>query len=125
MQEYVLLGKGKNIHRIERSKWEAHLHPSKEHLHDRFGFMTYTHHRVRNYIVRTLPIFGKPIPPESISSDLNLSIQNVKNTLRDLELNLFFLNRNMKDEVCWAYPVTVEPTPHQLTFDTGSLCFAA
>ena len=45
--------------------------------------------------------------------------------LDDLENNLFFLVRNEQGEISWAFPVTVEETPHKLTFSTGEKLNAA
>jgi hypothetical protein len=49
----------------------------------------------------------------------------VKGILDELERNLFFLVRNAQGAVSWAYPVTVEPTPHQLRFHSGERLYAA
>ncbi|MDR3577019.1 MAG: hypothetical protein P4L50_24400, partial [Anaerolineaceae bacterium] len=38
---------------------------------------------------------------------------------------LFFLVRNEQAAVTWAYPVTVEPTPHRLKFNSGEQLYAA
>jgi hypothetical protein len=45
--------------------------------------------------------------------------------LDDLEKHMTFLFRNQAGEVVWAYPVTVEKTPHRVTFDTGETIYAA
>ena len=36
-----------------------------------------------------------------------------------------FLFRNSQGAVTWAYPVTVEPTPHRVAFSTGEEVYAA
>jgi hypothetical protein len=36
-----------------------------------------------------------------------------------------FVCRNAQGAVVWAYPVTVEPTPHRATFSTGEELYAA
>lgn len=36
-----------------------------------------------------------------------------------------FLFRNSEGEVTWAYPVTVEKTPHSVTFGTGERIYTA
>jgi hypothetical protein len=38
---------------------------------------------------------------------------------------LTFLYRGDGRNVDWAYPVTVEQTPHRVTFDNGERFFAA
>jgi hypothetical protein len=45
--------------------------------------------------------------------------------LQDLERRLTFLWRNSDGQVIWAYPVTVETTPHAVTFHTGEQLYAA
>ena len=60
-----------------------------------------------------------------VANKLNLSISRVKAILDDLEKRMTFLFRNKKGEVVWAYPVTVDQTPHHLTFSTGEQLYAA
>ena len=45
--------------------------------------------------------------------------------LAELERRLFFLVRNRVGEVSWAFPVTAEVTPHQLTFPSGERRYGA
>jgi hypothetical protein len=47
------------------------------------------------------------------------------NLLDDLEKHLFFLVRNARGDVSWAFPVTSDPTPHRLRFSTGERIFGA
>jgi hypothetical protein len=42
-----------------------------------------------------------------------------------LEQHLTFLFRNKQGSVVWAYPVTVDPTPHRVTFNTDEQINAA
>jgi hypothetical protein len=51
--------------------------------------------------------------------------EKVVHILNDLEKHMNFLFRNRQGEVTWAYPVTVEKTPHHLTFSTGEQIYAA
>ena len=87
--------------------------------------MTSEHHRVRDYVVRELPRFKKPIPPEKISQDLGINLARVIPLLDELEKHLTFLFRNPAGAVVWAYPVTAEPTPHRVTFSSGETIYAA
>jgi hypothetical protein len=89
------------------------------------AFMTAEHHLVRNYVVRTLPAFGKPLSPERIAAALELAVDRVVDILGDLERRLTFIFRDEQGAVAWAYPVTVERTPHRLTFSTGEQIYAA
>ena len=87
--------------------------------------MTTDHHRIRDFVVREMPRFAKPIPPETIAQSLNMKLGQVVSILDELEKNLTFLFRNEAGAVTWAYPVTVEQTPHRITFNTGEQIYAA
>ena len=76
-------------------------------------------------LVRELPRVGKPMAPESVASELDLSPDRVNAILDDLEKHMTFLFRNEEGAVVWAYPVTVEKTPHHLAFNTGEQLYAA
>jgi hypothetical protein len=71
------------------------------------------------------PSDRKPIPPALISAELNMSLSKTIEILDELERNLFFLVRNDQGEISWAFPVTVDKTPHHLTFSTGERLNAA
>jgi hypothetical protein len=63
--------------------------------------------------------------PEFISQSLKLPLVQVNTILDELERNLFFLVRNSQGAVTWAFPFTVEKTPHHLTFSTGEQLYSA
>ena len=89
------------------------------------GFMTPDHRAVHHFVVRELPKIGKPLSPGLIAANLGLPQGKVVLILGDLEKHMTFLFRNGQGEVTWAYPVTVEKTPHHLTFSTGEQVYAA
>jgi hypothetical protein len=76
-------------------------------------------------VVRELPRNGMPLSAEFISGEVGFSADRVKTALDYLEKRLTFLYRNRKGEVVWAYPVTVDKTPHKITFNTGEKLYAA
>ena len=125
MGETVLLGRGRQISQIPREMWEQHLAQVPAHSGDRLSFMSEEHHRVRCFVVRELPLSGKAIAPEEISAALHLPRAQVEVILDELETKLFFLVRNERGAAAWAYPVTVEPTPHHLSFSSGERLYAA
>lgn len=125
MAESVLLGRGKQITPIPRSTWEGHLSQAPDHSRKRLAFMTEAHHQVRYFVVRELPRYGRPIPPSNIAQGLGMPGERVARILDELERNLFFLVRNEKGEVAWAFPVTAESTPHRVSFSSGERLFAA
>ena len=92
---------------------------------DDLAFMTPRHHAVRNFVVRELPRHGGPLSPTQIARSLRLDAKVVTDLLADLEKHLFFLVRNTRGEVSWAFPVTTDPTPHSLGFSTGERIFGA
>jgi hypothetical protein len=91
----------------------------------KLDFMSEQHHRVRDFAVTELPRVGKPLTPELIARELDLPQARVVELLRDLERHMTFLFRNQEGAVTWAYPVTVDETPHHLTFSTGERLNAA
>jgi hypothetical protein len=87
--------------------------------------MSREHHLIRRFVVKELPRAGNPLKPELISQRLKLPVGRVDDILDELERNLFFLVRNSQGAVTWAYPVTVEKTPHGLVFSTGERLYGA
>ena len=125
MREMVWIGQERQIVEIPRLEWERGLAGKKKDIEARIAFMTEDHHRVRNFVVMKIPDQGKPLSPEFINRQLNMPLAKVNSILGDLERNLTFLVRNEKGEVVWAYPVTVDQTPHQVTLNTGEQFYAA
>jgi hypothetical protein len=125
MSETILFGQGRHYTAIPRHKWEEHLSQVPGHDDPRHAFMTPTHHQVRNFVVRELPPLGQPMPPAFIAQHLGLSLERLVPVLDDLEQHLFFLVRDGRGAVVWAYPVTVAQTPHALAFSTGERLYAA
>jgi hypothetical protein len=123
--EQILLGRGRHLIKFPRQAWEGHLAEAPQHHQTKLSFMSETHHRIRYFVVRELPAIGEPIAPEFIAQKLSLPLTQVEIILDELERNLFFLVRNVQGAVSWAFPVTVDPTPHHLTFSTGEQVYAA
>ena len=125
MSETVLTGHGGKIVGRPQTLWERELGQVPEKLQARLAFMSDDHHRVRYYAVEQLARRGEPISPSRIAEDLDLPRARTAAILEELEKNLFFLVRNDNGDVSWAFPVTVEPTPHRLVFSTGERLFGA
>ena len=81
--------------------------------------------RVHHFVVRELPRYGEPMPPELVSDGLSIPLEEVIEILDELERRLIFLFRPGGRDVVWAYPVTAEPTPHRLEFSSGERLWAA
>jgi hypothetical protein len=86
--------------------------------------MTDRHVRVREYVVREMRE-NLELTPGRISTALDLPVSVVNDLLADLERNLFFLVRDENGAVTWAFPVTIEPTRHQLRFSQGERIYGA
>jgi len=125
MEDNILLGRDKDIHEVPATMWKQHLVQAPQSGQKRLSFMTEAHHQVRYFAVRELVNTQKPIQPEYISDTLKMPIDQVQIILDELERKLFFLVRNEQNEVVWAYPVTVEPTPHRLVFNSGESLYGA
>jgi hypothetical protein len=87
--------------------------------------MSEEHQRVREFVVKELPRVAEPLSPGTIAERLNLPKGRVVRLLDDLERHMTFLFRNDLGFVTWAYPVTVEQTPHHMSFSTGERVDAA
>lgn len=125
MSGTVLIGRGHEIMEMPQKDWESGLFLVQQHIKGRLGFMSEEHHLARNLVVRELPNVGEPLSPEFIAQELNLPVSRVNVILEELERHLTFLFRNEQGAVTWAYPVTVDNTPHHITFNTGEQIYAA
>ncbi len=125
MNKSLLLGWGRLLLRIPGPIWQQEIARSARAREKSLAFMTPDHHRVRDFVVRELPCIAGPIPPETIAERLDLEQEHVNSILDELEQRLTFLYRNEQGAVAWAYPVTVVPTPHQVSFSTGEQIYAA
>lgn len=125
MGNEVLIGRGNQMTTLPQSLWETHLGAIPEHGQERLAFMTPDHHRVRYFVVGELIARARPIEPEHIAARLGLALERTVEILAELEQQLFFLVRDGRGAVVWAYPVTTDKTPHRLTFDSGEGIYAA
>ncbi len=125
MKTNLLLGLWRHLFPIPPLIWQREVAQSAKHDEARLAFMTPEHHAIRNLVVRELPRVGTPLTPDWIARQTNLPLDKVIAILDDLERHLTFLFRNSDGAVTWAYPVTVEPTPHRVTLSTGERIYAA
>ncbi|MCG6879335.1 MAG: hypothetical protein LJE96_09345 [Deltaproteobacteria bacterium] len=125
MNDPILSGLWRFMIKVRPALWEKQIKKHRQRILDEQGFMTPAHRRVHHYSVRTIPGRSTPLPAEEIADALDMETTQVDDLLADLERHMTFLFRNKSGEVTWAYPMTTEKTPHRLTFDDGSTCFAA
>ncbi len=105
--------------------WEKQIEKAAGKAKIATEFMTPEHRLVHHFVVREMPRLGGPIPLQVIAKELALTSERVLEILQELGKRLTFLVMNTNTEVIWAYPVTVEKTPHSITFNTGEQLYAA
>jgi len=125
MSKKLKLGLWRYIINVPPSLWEKQISKAKRKLQTEYDFLSKEHHSVHHFVVRELPYVGKPLSPELIADKLGIPMDRVRTILDDLEKGMTFLFRNNNGEVVWAYPVTVDKTPHHISFNTGEELYAA
>ncbi len=109
--------------------WEKQIAKGKEKIRSNLGFMSEQHRAVHHFIVRELPRVGaragEPISPEFVADEMGIPHDRARSIFDDLEKHLTFICRNADGMAVWAYPVTVEKTPHHVTFSSGEQIYAA
>ena len=125
MKNKLMLGLWRHIINVPQFLWKKEIARGKRKFEEEYGALSEEQRGIHHFVVRELPNNGKPLSPEQISGKLDIPADRVKEALDYLEKRLTFLFRNEKGEVTWAYPVTVDKTPHTITFDTGEKVYAA
>lgn len=125
MKDRLLTGLGKYLVPVPSFLWKPKIVQKAKKAAALMGFMTPDHHRVRNFVVKTLAESGNPLSLTRIAMDLDLDLNRVSTIVDELERAKLFLFRNPEGEVAWAYPITVEKTPHRAFFSTGENAYAA
>lgn len=124
MSDAILLGLGRWMIPVPAMIWRRVVRANASKTPDTLRFMTPDHHRVRDFAVDRLFRTGTPLPPDEIARSLDLSLRRVGEVLDDLERHLTFLFRGSGPAVTWAYPVTVERTPHRAIASTGEEAYS-
>jgi hypothetical protein len=124
MKGSLLLGLGRHMIPIPRMLWERVVKADARKTRAGLSFMSEDHHRVRDFAVLELARSGAPLTPESIAEALDLAVPRVVSILEELEAHLTFVFRGDHRVVTWAYPVTVDQTPHHASFSTGEEAYS-
>ncbi len=124
MKDSLLLGLGRYMIPIPRMLWERLMQAQARKARAGLAFMSEDHHRVRDFAVLELPRAGAPLAPETIAEALDLAVPRVVSILEELEEHLTFVFRGDGRLVTWAYPVTVDETPHHASFSTGEEAYS-
>lgn len=125
MSNRLLLGLWRAMIPVPQKVWQGRVSKAAQATVAGLGFMSEEHRRVSNFVVREIPRFARPLPPAYIAEELELSLGRVRTILEELERAMTFLYRGDGEAVTWAYPVTVDVTPHHVTFSTGEESYAA
>ena len=122
MSSRMLLGVGSRIMAVPFLQlfWQKAISRTARKIETRLRrFMTEDDHSVRDFIVRELPRIRTPLSPELIAEGTGVPVDRVGTILDKLQKRLIFLVRNEDGAVTWAYPVTIEDTPHSAVFGRG------
>ncbi len=125
MANQLMSGFGRLMLSVPPFLWEAQIAQARRKIAAGMGFMSPDHRALHHFAVRELPRCDGPLPPPTIAAGLGMPEPRVNALLGDLEGHMTFLFRNPSGEVTWAYPVTVESTPHAVTFSSGEQLFVA
>ncbi len=125
MNKSLILGFWKHFIRLPRHLWQSVVARNAKGNHDHLGFMTADHHKIRDFVVLELPKRGVPLSPEEIAERVGIPLPRAVEILDELEKGMTVLFRNPEGAVAWAYPVTVDTTPHRVIFSTGEQVYAA
>ncbi len=125
MNKSMLLGFWKHLIRVPRHIWQGRVAHGAQSERERLSFMTADHHKIRDVVVLELPKRGSPLSAEEIAGQTGVPLPRTLEILDELEKRMTFLFRNADEAVAWAYPVTVETTPHRVIFSTGEQVYAA
>ena len=125
MRNSLLLGLWRLMVPLPEMVWHGQVTKGAEGTVASLAFMSEDHHRVRDFVVMEIPRAGEPLSPEVIAKALDLPLARVIDLLDELERNMTFLFRNEQGAVSWAYPVTVDQTPHRLAYNSGEQGYAA
>lgn len=125
MSNKLMLGLWRYIINVPSFLWQKQIAAGKMKFDKEAGALSSEYQRIHHFVVKELPRHRKPMTPEFISASLGMSVDSVIAALDYLENRKAFLYRNSDHDVTWAYPVTVEKTPHRITFGTGEQLYAA
>jgi len=125
MKDKIYLGVGHYFIPIPSFIWRRLVAKTASDAERNLKFMSADHHEVRDFVVTQIPEVNEPISVATIAESLDMRVEDVKHIINELEKGMTFLYRSRPEGVTWAYPVTVDSTPHRVTFDSGEQTFAA
>lgn len=125
MRNKLMFGLWRYVINVPPFLWQKQVAAGKRRFEKVSGALSRENRRIHHFVVKKLPEMGVPISQKVISDSLGISVDVVNSGLDFLEKQMTFLYRNKSGKVTWAYPVTVDKTPHRISFDTGEKLYAA
>ena len=125
MKDKIYLGVGHYFIPIPSFIWRRLVAKTANDAEGNLNFMSADHHKVRDFVVTQIPQIDGPISTATIAENLDMRVEDAKRIIDELERGMTFLYRSRPEGVTWAYPVTVDSTPHRVTFNSGVQTFAA
>ena len=125
MKDNIYLGLGGLLIPIPGFIWRRMVAKNASDAGKDLEFMSADHHKVRDFVVKQIPKVDEPISNATIAVSLDMRVEEVESIIDELERGMTFLYRGRPEGVTWAYTVTVDSTPHRVTFDSGDKTFAA
>ncbi|MBN1285064.1 MAG: hypothetical protein JXB47_06685 [Anaerolineae bacterium] len=126
MKDRLLLGYGRFMIPVPRIIWQRIVYGRAQKDEASIASkMSREHHLIRDFVVREIPRVNEPLSPEHVAQSVNLPLEQVAGLMGELERGKVFLWRNEQGAAIWAYPVTVDATPHRVSFSTGEQGHAA
>ncbi len=125
MKDNIHVGLGKLFIHLPGFIWRRLITKNARETEENLAFMSAAHHAVRDFVVKYLPEVNEPISAAHIATSLNMRLEDVERIIVELEQGMTFLYRGRPEGVTWAYPVTIDSTPHRANFDSGEQTFAA
>jgi hypothetical protein len=125
MKDNIYLGMGSLFIPIPSFIWRRLVAKTANDAEGNLNFMSADHHKVRDFVVTQIPQIDGPISTATIAENLDMRVEDAKRIIDELERGMTFLYRSRPEGVTWAYPVTVDSTPHRVTFNSGVQTFAA
>lgn len=125
VDDNVLIGLKDDLVTIPFSDVKSEMKKGLKKAEDRVKLFSEEKRKIHHFIVKNLPILREPISPDLISQELQIPLNSVIKIVTELEEGKTFIYRNNSENINWAYPVTVDTTPHKIYFSTGEQVNAA
>ncbi len=125
MGNRIMLGLWRYVINLPQVLIDSQMKKTAKRFEKRYGKMPDEVRKIHHFVVKNLATTGNPLGSRFMSEELDMAEGQVVKALDFLEKKLTYLYRNHACEVTWAYPVTVDKTPHKIEFSTGETLYAA